>query len=226
MNGKEGAASGALLKWRVRRPHPEHTPGRRHHYTWVGIGFHWTMAALIFVQLLVGWWSTWAPAGYSKVDIYRLHSDIGLVILILAGFRLTWRVFVRGPEETVDLPEWQYWASRITYWSLYALMFALPLTGWLMLSATAREMELAVFSQISWPHMAFLAESPLAVRATWEERAENLHEFLVWSLLALLVLHIGAAVKHQIDGDAVLSRMAPWVARRRGQGRPQSEPAS
>jgi cytochrome b561 len=196
----------------------------RRHYTAMGILFHWTMAGLIGLQLWLGWRTTWLPAGYDKADAYAFHSHIGLTILVLAGLRFAWRTVVPRPANTEDLPGWQHQAARITHWGLYALMFALPLTGWLMLSATAQAMPIVVFGLVPWPHMPFFEEMTLIERAFWEMIGERAHEFLVWSLLALLALHIGAALQHQfINRDEVMSRMIPWLYEKRRQ-QPLREP--
>lgn len=192
-------------------------PNRRH-YTAVGIAFHWSMVGLIALQLFLGWRTTWLPAGYDKVAAYALHGHIGLLILTLASLRLVWRMIVPRPENTEDLPGWQHWAARVTHWVLYGAMFALPLTGWLMLSATARSEPIVIFGLVPWPHMPFFEEMKLIERAGWEDVAENAHEFLVWSLLGLLALHVGAALQHQfVNRDEVLSRMVPWLSRTRRQ---------
>lgn len=189
---------------------------RRLHYSAAGVTFHWVMAALIVLQLYLGWRTSWLPAGYDKAQAYALHSHVGLAILALASLRFVWRMIVPRPENTEDLPGWRHWGARVTHWALYGAMFALPLTGWLMLSATARDEPIVVFGLLPWPHMPFFEEMALIERAWWEDVAESAHSYLVWSLLALLALHVGATLQHQlIQKDEVLSRMIPWMARKR-----------
>ena len=80
----------AIQQWAAR-----HTAEKR--YSPVGVAFHWTMAALVLFQLGWGWYSGLMPAGGSKLAAYRLHSDVGLLILVLALGRFAWRAIIPGP---------------------------------------------------------------------------------------------------------------------------------
>ena len=192
-----------VLKWAAG-----HTDEGR--YSPVAIVFHWTMAALVFVQLGLGWWMGRAPVGPAKVDAYSLHFAIGVLMLMLALGRLSWRALAPGPINDADKPGWQTTAARITHWIFYVCLFGLPLTGWAMVSATARDQTLTLVG-LPWPLLPF---GTLANSSLWliEAVAEWMHWGLVVSLLLLVPIHAGAALEHHfIARDDVLHGMLPIV---------------
>jgi cytochrome b561 len=192
----------------------------RPHYHPIGITFHWLMAALVFVQLWWGWRTSLLAPGYDKLDAYGVHALVGIAILLLAFLRAGWRMIapfvLPDLEKPEDLPGWQRLAAEATHVALYVLMFALPLTGWLMLSAAAPRGEIAAPWNWSLPGMPFVEERGFVERAALEQTAERLHFALVWTMMGLVALHVGAALKHHfIDRDDVLARMIPVLSRKR-----------
>jgi cytochrome b561 len=102
------------------------------------------------------------------------------------------------------MPRWQEVAARLNHWALYVLLFALPLTGWLMSSAANRP--------ASWFGLVQLPDF-VAPDERLEEAFEAAHEFLVNALFALVGLHVAAALKHQfVDRDGLFLRMLPGRA--------------
>jgi len=184
------------------------------HYHPIGIFFHWLMAAMVFTQLWWGWRTSLLMAGYEKADAYILHAQIGAAILLAAILRLGWRViapFVAPKlEECEDLPGWQRIAAEAVHWGLYALLIALPVSGLLMIGSTAPEtMERA----LGFPGFRDL---DFETRARLEHFMERAHFVMIWGMMGLLAMHIGAALKHHfIDRDDVLARMIPWLGRNR-----------
>jgi cytochrome b561 len=174
------------------------------------------MAALVLLQLAWGWRTSLLPAGYDKLDAYAVHAAIGLAIFLLAFLRAGWRILalfiLPKLEEPEDFPGWQKAASIAVHAALYVLMFALPLTGWLMLSASTRGGPIALPFGLAAPAFPPARDMGFLERAVVEEAAEEAHAALVWILAALVAAHIGAALKHQfIDRDLVLARMIPWL---------------
>ena len=195
---------------------PEGAP--RPHYHPIGITFHWAMAALVFFQLFWGWRVSQMEAGYDKLDGYAVHALVGVILLLLAFMRAGWRLiapFVLPElEKPEDLPGWQKLAAEATHIGLYLMMFALPLSGWLMLSANAPEGGLRLPWGQHWPALPFTDALSFIDRAQLEQWADVTHFTLVWGIVALMVMHIGAALKHHfIDRDDVLARMIPWLSR-------------
>ncbi len=188
------------------------------HYHPIGIFFHWLMAALVFIQLWWGWRTTMLLAGYDKADAYVVHAQIGAAILFAAFLRLGWRAiapFVAPKlEQPEDLPGWQRLAAEVTHWLLYALMIALPLTGLFMIGATAPEVLDRALGLQGFRNLDLVA------RAQIEHAAETMHLVMVWMMMGLIALHVGAALKHYfIDRDDVLARMIPILGSARGRDR-------
>lgn len=187
-----------------------HDEGR---YSPVAILFHWSMAALVFFQLGWGWWMGRLPAGGDKVLAHDIHYGAGVLMLVLVIGRYSWRLLAPGPINDADKPGWQSTASVITHWLFYICLFGLPLSGWLMVSATAREQDLTIAGLIPWPLMPLQdLDSVTAWRV--EAVSEWMHWGLVVTLLLLIPIHVGAALKHQvIDRDDVFHGMLPVLPR-------------
>jgi cytochrome b561 len=191
----------------------ERNEGTSPHYHPVGIFFHWLMAALVFFQLWWGWRTTWLDPGYDKADAYVVHAQVGAMILAAAVMRLGWRIiapFVAPKlEEIEDLPGWQRLAAEAVHWGLYAMMIVLPVSGLVMMAATAPEVLERALRLSGFRNLDFVT------RAQIEHLAETVHFASVWTIMALIAGHVGAALKHHfIDRDDVLARMIPALGPR------------
>lgn len=165
--------------------------------------FHWLMAAGIAYMVGLGLWMTDLPLGMRKLNIYALHKSVGITLLGLAALRLLWRARDTRPGEPVGQPRWQSLAARVTHMAIYALLFAIPLSGWLYNSAAG--FPLRWFKVVNLPR---LAEPDPALKAL----AHQIHESGVWLLVALVALHAAAALKHHfVDRDHTLSAMVPQL---------------
>lgn len=158
---------------------------------------HWSMAALILVVLALG--LTVEELGESPrgTALMGWHQSLGVLVLALAALRLLWRLANPPPPPLGGALSRRL--APLMHWSLYALMIAQPLSGWLLVQAEGHQ--LALFGALELP--ALVAESE-----TLEEILEGVHG-TVWMLLALAVLgHAAAALKHHlVDRDATLIRM-------------------
>lgn len=184
-------------------------------YSPVGIAFHWAMAAMAIFQLYLGWRMGSLPIGGTKVAAYDLHYAIGIVMLLLILGRTGWRLLAPGPINDADRPGWQTTAAHITHYIFYTCLFGLPLTGWMMVSASARETELTLLGLTSWP---LIPLQDLSNTRRWmiEAISEWMHWGLIWTLVLLIPIHIGGALKHHfIDQDDVLYAMAPVIPKPR-----------
>lgn len=180
-------------------------------YSPVAIVFHWVMAALVVFQLGWGWWMGRLLVGGEKVAAYELHYAVGILMLALIVGRGAWRAFAPEPINDADKPGWESTTAHITHYVFYACLFGLPFSGWLMVSASARETDLALLATIPWP---LLPLQDLANNRLWalEAIAEWMHWGLVVSLLVLIPIHVAGALKHQfVDQDDVLYGMAPII---------------
>lgn len=163
-------------------------------------GFHWLVAALIVVQAAIGLYMVDMALTPGKVRVFALHKSIGLSVLALVLLRLAWRLFDRRPREPVGAPAWQHRLARTTHVVLYLLILAIPLSGWWFNSASN--------APLSWFGLFPVASLTGGYDPVWKPRALLLHQGLFWILVALLVLHVGAALWHHYRRrDDVLRRM-------------------
>ena len=164
--------------------------------------FHWLMAALIFAQIALGLVAVSWHVSPTKLNLFVWHKSTGILILALLALRLLWRLSHRAPQLPWEMPLWERAAAQLSHFLLYALMVALPLTGWIISSAS--NVPFKIFWAIPLPAIAAPDKALADLFAT-------IHGWLVTLLALVLVAHIGAALRHHyVRKDTVLSRMLPW----------------
>lgn len=180
----------------------KNTPSR-----WGGVSqaLHWLVVALILLQGVLGLLMVDMPNSPDKIRAYALHKSIGLTILALAALRLPWRLYAGTPLPVAGTPRWQLAAAKVSHALLYALLFAIPLSGWLFNSAAG--FPLQWFGLFNLPSIA-------ATDPGLREVAGAAHEWLFWLLVAVALIHAAAAFYHHLSvRDATLARMLPrgWL---------------
>lgn len=174
------------------------------------IVLHWAIAALIVYNLYLGLTYDSLDSIMAKFEVLQLHKSIGVTVLVLSVLRLLWRLVNPPPPYPETMKPWEKAVASATHWSFYGLMIGLPLVGWVIVSASVRNIPTLLYQTIPWPHLPLLPELPVETRRGLTEAAEQAHATLAWIAIALLVLHVGAALKHQfVTKDGVLYRMAP-----------------
>lgn len=175
---------------------------------WVARLLHWVMAALILFMLGLGTYMvTLVPDLLRQFDLIQLHKSWGFVVFCLALLRLAWRLIDRvSPAEPLGTPRWQAAAARTVHRLLYALILVMPLSGWVRVSASPTQdllqMQNMVFGLFPMP------DPWVPGIAALSDRAGALHLYAAVLLALVLVIHVGAALKHAlIDRDDVLHRM-------------------
>jgi cytochrome b561 len=165
--------------------------------------FHWVIAALIVVQFTLAWSAVDLPNGLHKLALLARHKSFGMTILMLAILRLLWRLAHPAPALPDRMSSFEHRAARATHAALYVLLFAMPLTGWMM--SSAKNYAVSWFGWFTWPNLIGKNEAAFNfLRAT--------HETLSNLLFAVAVLHILAALKHHFwNRDDVLVRMLPFT---------------
>jgi len=162
---------------------------------------HWLTALLLAVQFLIGWTMPNVGRGMQPESLMNLHLSIGMVILAAALARVAWRLFHGVPAPEASLPAWQERMAQALHAMLYALIFAMVVTGWSY--ASMRGWTLTVFGILSLP--ALVAQGSAIGRAVGE-----LHTLLGWLLLGAIGLHVTAALAHLLFWrDRVMQRMLP-----------------
>jgi cytochrome b561 len=161
---------------------------------------HWIMAVCILAMLFlgVGMVSTIAPEYLTLVGI---HKPLGILILILALIRLVVRLVYGAPPLPLDLPEPMKLAAYLSHYALYALMIAMPLIGWAMLSAA--DYPVTLWHSIWLPQI--VPQSASLHTLLW-----NAHFYLAFLFFALILMHLAAGLFHAlIRRDGVFDAMGP-----------------
>lgn len=170
------------------------------HYNGPAKALHWLTAALILTAFPLGVYMHELPLSPTKLQLYSYHKWIGITALLIAIVRVAWR-FAKGAPAPLPAPAWQHKVASLTHGLLYALMLAVPLSGWLM--SSAKGFPVVYFGVLPLPDL-------VGKNAEWGGLLKQVHEVLNFSLIALVGLHLAAALKHHfIDRDETFVRMSP-----------------
>ncbi|WP_091530715.1 cytochrome b [Fontimonas thermophila] len=162
---------------------------------------HWLTVLLLVGVFGLGFYMVDLPLSPARVKLFAYHKWIGVTVFAVAVLRLIWRAVSPPPPLPDTLRPWERQLAALTHRLLYLLVLAVPLSGWLMSSAKG--------FQTVWlgvlPIPDLLDKNPALGAAL-----QRVHFALNKLLLAVVVLHVGAALKHHfIDRDTVLLRMLP-----------------
>lgn len=174
-------------------------------YSAGAIWFHWIMAALIIFNIIVGIFHEGVPALRALMPA---HKAVGITVLVLTVARIAWRLAHRTPPLPDHLAAWERAMAITVRRTFYVLMLVMPLSGWIMVSASTHPRPLSWFGLFDVPLLpvAHAAGSPAALT----------HSVLGYLFAALAVLHILGALRHQfVLHDTVLGRMIPGLLPRR-----------
>lgn len=159
---------------------------------------HWVMAAMIVSMLFVGTGMVTTVSG-RHAALVAMHKPLGVAVLVLACVRVVVRLSSRPPALPADLPGWQKFAAHGSHLVLYALMIAMPLVGWAMLSAGGYPVTLG--GGVRLP-------SIVPADAVWFAWLRHAHRWLAYLFFATFLAHFAAALYHgMIRRDGVLRAM-------------------
>jgi cytochrome b561 len=184
-------------------------PAQYETYSLAARRFHWWMVALLAVQIPVGFAMNYRGNVLNIWDattntLYSGHKLLGFVLLWIVICRLIYRLWHGVPDHEPTIEPWQRTVSRSNHWGLYVLLLVLPLLGWIGVSLYPA---LEVFGLFSLPALT----APNKAAAEW---VLAVHKSLAFLLIALIGLHVGAALYHYfIRRDGVLRRMLPGAGR-------------
>lgn len=180
-------------------------------YNSVAKTLHWLIAIAIIGLLVMGKVMVDLPRDDpGKFELYQLHKSAGLTVLFLSVLRLLWRFQYRAPALPATMKTWERFAAQATHVAFYVLMFAIPLSGWAMTSTSSSGVPTLWFGVFEVPSLPGLDGSHEMHDV--HESAEEAHELLGNLTILLLILHVGAALKHHFwDRDDVLRRMLPFA---------------
>lgn len=176
-------------------------------YTLGAKSLHWLIALLIFVLLPLGWIMD-DFSGAQKVQAFNLHKSLGVIVLALMALRVAWRGLYPAPDLPSTMPKLEQTAAKLGHLALYALLFAMPLTGWALISTSTKPS--LFFGYAAIPLISYLSELPADVKHNTHEMLENAHGLLAYALAGLVAVHFAAALRHALVlKDGVLPRMMP-----------------
>jgi cytochrome b561 len=170
-------------------------------YSRGAIAFHWAIAALIIVNLFLGFFhDSWGRDAAKQIMF--VHKASGMTILALSVARLVWRLTHRPPAFDAALQRWEATLARVTHWFFYVLMIAIPISGWILSSTSNRTTDF-------WG-LFDIGVLPVSQSEETHELWEEVHELAGWAMLILLALHVGGALKHHFQGHKhLIGRMSP-----------------
>jgi cytochrome b561 len=176
-------------------------------YSSVAQSLHWIIAALVVTQFALAYVANGLPLGIERLVLMARHKSIGMTILMLSMARLAWRVWNPPPPLPDGVRPIEQRLARYSHGAFYCLLFAMPLSGWLM--SSAKNYSVSWFSLFTWPDL--IGKSDRAFQ--W---LRGLHHALSYALLGLASVHVLAALRHQYWlKDDVLLRMLPFGKTRR-----------
>lgn len=169
-------------------------------YTGVAIGLHWLMVVLLFGLMALGIYMHELPLSPQKLALYSYHKWAGVTAFLLVLVRLGWRAKHPAPALPATMSPATQRAAHAGHLVLYALMIAIPLTGWLM--SSAKGFQTVYFGVLPIPDL-------LQKDKELGGMLKSVHESLNWLLILLVLGHIGAALKHHfVEKDGTLWRMS------------------
>ncbi len=175
-------------------------------YSTVAIWLHWIIAALIIVNLVLGLYHEDFDKPVRAWMMF-FHRSIGISVLVLSLARLAWRLGHRPPAFDPVLKKWEIGLATFIHWLFYALLIAIPLTGWAL--STVKGKPFSYFGLFEVPPLPFRGEGP-------HDLFEEAHEILGKAMIGVILLHVAGALKHHFEGHRhLIGRMAPWAYRER-----------
>ena len=148
---------------------------------------HWTMALLILAMLFIGVAMVSSLSDYHR--LVAIHRPLGILLLVLVAVRLINRLLSPPPPLPAAMPAVLRLAAQASHWQLYALMFAVPVVGWAMLSAAGYPIQL-----VGAVHLPPILPPDRALYAVLRPA----HTVLAFLLFATFLAHLGAALTHAL----------------------------
>lgn len=174
-------------------------------YSNVAVTFHWLIVVLLLTQLWLGFmFHRVLEEGPLRSEYFTWHKTVGATILVLVLIRLAYRLMNPPPPYPAEMPDWRRNAAVWSHRLLYLLTIIVPLTG--LIAVSDRGPTTALAGGIPLPTVPGISEAT-------GDLSGDVHVFLVWSTIALVVLHVAAAFYEQFGARiGVAGRMPPFRA--------------
>jgi cytochrome b561 len=185
-------------------------------YTAVAIGLHWVIAALIVANILLAWSVDLLPKVWER-PIIDLHKSFGTTVLGLAIMRILWR-FNHKPPALPPYAPWEKFAAHAVHWSLYGLIFLMPVSGWLHDSAWkgGPTHPMKLYWILPWFRIGAVQNLDPVTKEYLHGLFGLIHTSLAYVIYAMVAAHIAGALKHQfLDGEPEFQRMGVALSVRR-----------
>lgn len=176
-------------------------------YSNVAVALHWITALVVLTQVVIGFaFAEFMEKGPERAYVFAWHKTLGALILVLTLFRLAYRLMNPPPPFPPELPSWRKTAALLSQYAFYFLLIILPVTGLVAVSGMSKGGTTDLVGGISIPVIPGIGKSA-------SETSGDLHVVLVYATIALLVVHVAAAIFQQfIEHDPVAARMPPFRA--------------
>jgi len=164
-------------------------PGKYHPFLRI---LHWIMALLVISMIALGWTMEYLEDVIGKNNptrlfLYDLHKSLGVIVIILVAVRVITRLMTAVPPLPQTIHPMIKVAAKVSHFALYALMVATPLVGYAMSDSFGKGVKL-----FDLPLPKFLPDNKVLGKTL-----ADLHELFAYTLLALIVVHVAAAIRHR-----------------------------
>jgi cytochrome b561 len=176
-------------------------------YSNTTVAFHWITVLLVLFQAYLGFrFGFFSEPGPTHDEIFIWHKTIGVVILLLTLARLVYRLKNPPPPFPPELPAWERFAAVWNHRLFYLLLIAMPIVGFVAVSGYANGPTTPLLGGIEVPVIPGVSKDT-------GDLAGEVHELAAFLLVFLILVHIGAALKHQlIDHWRGSARMPPFTS--------------
>ena len=176
-------------------------------YSNTAVALHWITVAVVLTQVVLGFaFAEFMAKGPAKLEVFAWHKTLGALILLLALIRLAYRLANPPPPFPTALPRWRRIAAVWNHRAFYFLLIVLPLTGLVAVSGMSTNGHTMLAGGIRIPVIPGISRDT-------GETSGDLHVVLVFTTIALLLLHVAAALQQQFfEHDRAAGRMPPFHA--------------
>jgi cytochrome b561 len=166
---------------------------------------HWLVALMVVATIPIGVIMQTEGQDRSTQDLlFILHKNGGVILLLLVLLRIVWRAVHPAPSLPASMPGWQVAAAKMVHWGLYGLLLVMAISGYVRVAAGGFPIEM--LDALGVPKLVPRSE-------TLAQTAQTVHSTARFGLVALILLHVAAALKHLVQRDGVFGRIWPPLGR-------------
>ncbi len=186
-------------------------------YNKVAVWLHWSIGILIGLLLVIGFLMGNIPKDDISLRalVYNWHKTIGMLILVLSVVRLLWKLTHKAPAPLPGLKPWEKMVAKSLHSLFYVFMIGMPLLGWAIISTSRFPSFFFNSAKMRIPELPFWQGLDKVAKHDMHEFFEETHELMAFAGIALIVLHVFAALKHHKTGKDILVRMMPNYMRKK-----------